>query len=187
MNLRLETIIQSHKRADALATAIGFNEFREGRHITRERRNGKTRESDVSASWIGFFMPSFSIHSAVMTFDVSALTYERKPLEPICRTAVATFEPRSIDPVDIHVLDSERKSDPLTEALAAIPWNSNEWHLTLDGTSYAFLSHTMTFSGFLSFANPTERSLLNLVELLKETQAEVFKNGIKFDIGNLSM
>ncbi|PJZ52513.1 hypothetical protein CH380_15230 [Leptospira adleri] len=184
---RLEAIIQSHKRVDLLAAAIGFNEFRPGRHKTRDRRNGKTRESDVTASWIGFFMPSFSVHSAVMGFDVSALTYDRKPLDPIYRTAIATFEPRSIDPIDIYVLDSERKFDPLNAALAELPWNSTEWHLTLDGTSYTFLSQTMTLSGFLSFANPIEKSLLNLIKLMKESQTEILENGNRLDIGNPRM
>ncbi|MBL8018706.1 MAG: hypothetical protein JNM27_03495 [Leptospirales bacterium] len=178
MNPHLELLVQSFGRAEALAAAIGFDDFRAGRHVSRDHRNWKTGESEVAATWIGLLMPSFSDHRAVITFDVSRRVREHKELSPLRRTAIAAFERNSITPFDIQMFDSERKpDDPLTGSLAELPWNSPEWHVSLDGTLYAFLSETMTLSGFLLFANPTDRSLLRLVELLKDTEAEVREKG----------
>jgi len=180
LNPHLQLLEQSHERADTLASQIGLNDFSAGRHIPRDHRNWKTGEIEVATTWMGLIMPSFADHTAIVTFDMPSRSHERKPLNPIRRTAVARFEKDSVQPLDILVLDTERRPDPLTDTLGILPWNSPTWHLTLDGTLYTFLSHTMIMSAFLVFANPNDESLRNLVSQLLKTEKEVRQGGSPF-------
>ena len=177
MRFHLDILTQAQQRADALAEAIGLNDFRVGRHVLRDHRNWKTGELEVAAIWAGVIMPSFREHHAIVSCAISSRKEERKPLAPIHRYGIATFDQTSVEPHEVRVLDSEPSQDSLASILACLPWNSGEWHLTLDGTGYVLLSDTMTFAGFLTFANPRDPALLSLVELFDATRARVLNLG----------
>jgi|JI10StandDraft_1071094.scaffolds.fasta_scaffold934141_2 hypothetical protein len=168
MKLIIELLKSEEERAENLATALGFNDFRPGRHVLRDERNWKSGEIDVARTWVGFRIPSFIATTAVMRFDITTHKQKDKEQGAYRLTGICDFDRNSAEPKNLRTHREALGEDAVINLLTTPPLNNQEWRLTLDGIGYILAVQTMTLNSVITFYNPKEQSLVKLIEELEK-------------------
>ena len=178
MNIFKRTLDRTYRVADEIAKSIGLDRFGVGRTILRDHRKWKTGELEITSTWAAAIQPSFENESFLLFIQTGEQKAGTAADWPSVSLLNATVETSSKQLISLHRLDSPVKTVWPDQAFTAIPWASNDWHLTLDGTSYTFILESMPFIGSLIFANPENPALKRISRFLQEAAAESREHGI---------
>jgi hypothetical protein len=159
--MEAQTILENQ-----IASALGLDDLRSGRHTVRDQRGWKTREVLVLGIWVVHILPSFHPPATV-----AVVMEEHRTLGAF---AVVVGVSKTWDTVS--VADTQLAPDwvdPVADVLSKINLFDLEGGLSLDGISYELQIDTLASKAQIHFSNPITQSLVGLEQAIFRVASEV--------------
>ena len=137
----------------SIATALGLDDLRPGRHILRDAKRMRTAELTVTDAWYAHVCPSFHDRGVVAVVRAEDTEFRGSVTPGFLRAGVAVV---SIETESLRrTVVADIGSDPLPAALQSLDILASTDSLWLDGIGYELHTHTRACRSTLQFSNPS--------------------------------
>ena len=166
----------------SIATALGLDDLRPGRHILRDAKRMRTGELNVTDAWYAHVCPSFHDRGVVAVVRAEDTEYRGNVTHGFLRAAIAgiSIETDALRQTVVADIDA----DPLPPALQSLDILASTDSMWLDGISYELHTHTQACRSTLQFSNPSvdcfraiESAMLDSAKLVANATGEKTVNG----------
>ena len=137
----------------SIATALGLDDLRPGRHILRDAKRMRTGELTVTDAWFAHIIPSFHDRGVVAVVRAEDTEFRGSITPGFLRAAVAVV---SIESEALRqTVTADIGNDPLPTALQSLDLLATSDSLWLDGIGYELHTHTQACRSRIQFSNPS--------------------------------
>ena len=161
----------------SIATALGLDALRPGRHILRDAKRIRTAELTVTNVWHATICPTFHDRGVVAVIRAEDTEFRGKVTPGFLRAAVAVvgIETEALR----QTVTADIDNDPLPPAVQSLDILSSTNSLCLDGIGYELHTLTHACRATLQFSNPSvdcfraiETALFNLARSVATTSGD---------------
>lgn len=159
--METETILEGQ-----IASALGLDNLRSGRHVVHDQQGSTTREVSVLGIW--------AAHISPILFPPATVAVVMEKQRTLGAFAVAIGVSRTWDTVS--VVDAQfapEWADPVADVLDKVDLFDLNGGIGLDGISYELHIDTFASRSQIYFATPSTQSLVGLEQAVFQVASEV--------------
>ena len=137
----------------SIATALGLDDLRPGRHILRDAKRMRTGELTITDAWYAHVCPSFHDRGVVAVIRAEDTEFRGTVTPGFLRAAIAVINIETDALRKTVVTDID--SDPLPPTLESLDLLASTDSMWLDGIGYELHTYTRACRSTLQFSNPS--------------------------------